>query len=61
MVGATIYNQKDPKNLSYVPVYSITDKDLSKRIQLKENKTLKEKAANYVSEGRAVLTDVICK
>ena len=61
VVGATIYNQKDPKNLSYVPVYSITDKDLSKRIQLKENKTLKEKAANYVSEGRAVLTDVICK
>ena len=47
--------------MSYVPVYSITDKDLSKRIQLKENKTLKEKAANYVSEGRAVLTDVICK
>lgn len=43
MVGATIYNQKDPQNLSYVPVYSITDKDLSKRIQLKENKTLKEK------------------
>ncbi|HHF6436955.1 TPA: hypothetical protein ACPP4D_000039 [Haemophilus influenzae] len=61
VVGATIYNQKDPQNLSYVPVYSITDKDLSKRIQLKENKTLKEKAANYVSEGRAVLTDVICK
>ena len=55
MVGATIYNQKDPQNLSYVPVYSITDKDLSKRIQLKE------KAANYVSEGRVVLTDVICK
>ena len=61
VTGATIYNQKDPQNLSYVPVYSITDKDLSKRIQLKENKTLKEKAANYVSEGRAVLTDVICK
>ncbi|HHF3488313.1 TPA: hypothetical protein ACPKDB_000057 [Haemophilus influenzae] len=61
VVGATIYNQKDPQNLSYVPVYSITDKDLSKRIQLKENKTLKEKAANYVSEGRTVLTDVICK
>lgn len=61
VTGATIYNQKDPQNLSYVPVYSITDKDLSKRIQLKENKTLKEKAANYVSKGRAVLTDVICK
>ena len=61
VTGATIYNQKDPQNLSYVPVYSITDKDLSKRIQLKENKILKEKAANYVSEGRAVLTDVICK
>ncbi|OBX69224.1 hypothetical protein BOO19_02940 [Haemophilus influenzae] len=44
-----------------MPVYSITDKDLSKRIQLKENKTLKEKTANYVSEGRVVLTDVICK
>ena len=61
MVGATIYNQKDPQNLRYVPAYSITDKDLSKRIQLKENKTLKEKTANYVSEGRVVLTDVICK
>ena len=35
--------KKDPQNLGYVPVYSITDKDLSKRIQLKENKTLKEK------------------
>ncbi len=61
MVGATIYNQKDPQNLSYVPVYSITDKDLSKCIQAQENEKLKEKAANYVSEGRAVLTDVICK
>ncbi|HHF3681801.1 TPA: hypothetical protein ACPOHW_001396, partial [Haemophilus influenzae] len=61
VVGATIYNQKDPQNLSYVPVYSITDKDLSKCIQAQENKKLKEKAANYVSEGRAVLTDVICK
>ncbi|BCB67303.1 hypothetical protein HIY_18480 [Haemophilus influenzae] len=61
VAGATIYNQKDPQKLSYVPVYSITDKDLSKRIQLKENKTLKEKTANYVSEGRVVLTDVICK
>lgn len=61
VTGATIYNQKDPQNLSYVPVYSITDKNMSKRIQSQENKKLKEKAANYVSEGRAVLTDVICK
>ena len=61
VTGATIYSRKDPLNVSYVPVYSITDKNLSKRIQLQENKTLKEKAVNHVSEGRAVLTDVICK
>lgn len=41
MARATIYNQKDPQNLSYVPVCSITDKDLSKRIQPQENKKLK--------------------
>lgn len=61
VTGATIYSRKEPLNVSYVPVYSITDKNLSKRIQLQENKTLKEKAVNHVSEGRAVLTDVICK
>lgn len=61
MVGATIYNQKDPQNLSYVPVYSITDKDLSKRIQAQENKKLKETAINHISEGIVVLNDVICK
>lgn len=61
VVGATIYNQKDPQNLSYVPVYSITDKDLSKRIQAQENKKLKETAINHISEGVAVLNDVICK
>ncbi|OBX53896.1 hypothetical protein A9Z58_04420 [Haemophilus influenzae] len=44
-----------------MPVYSITDKDLSKRIQAQENKKLKETAINHISEGIAVLNDVICK
>lgn len=61
MAGATIYNQKDLQNLSYVPVYSITDKDLSKRIQAQENKKLKETTINHISEGIAVLNDLICK
>lgn len=61
VTGAKIYSRKEPQNLSYVPVYSITNKALFERIQLQENKTLKEKAVNHVSEGRAVLTDVICK
>ena len=61
MVGATIYNQKDPQNLSYVPVYSITDKDLSKCIQAQKKKKLKETAINHISEGIAVLNNVICK
>ena len=61
VTGATIYSWKEPQNLSYVPVYSITNKALFERIQLQENKTLKEKAVNDISEGRAVLTDVICK
>ena len=61
VTGATIYSRKESQNLSYVPVYSITNKALFERIQLQENKTLKEKAVNHISEGRAVLTDVICK
>jgi len=44
-----------------VPVYSISDKKVSERIQIIENKKLKEKAVNNVSEGKAVLTEVICK
>ena len=49
------------ENLSYVPVYYISDKKVSERIQIIENKKLKEKAVNNVSEGKAVLTEVICK
>jgi len=41
--------------------YSISDKKVSERIQIIENKKLKEKAVNNVSEGKAVLTEVICK
>lgn len=61
VTGATIYGGKNTQNLSYVPVYSISDKKVSERIQIIENKKLKEKAVNNVSEGKAVLTEVICK
>ena len=61
VTGATIYGGKNTQNLSYVPVYSISDKKVSERIQIMENKKLKEKAVNNVSEGKAVLTEVICK
>ena len=61
MTGATIYGGKNTQNLSYVPVYSISDKKISERIQTIENKKLKEKAVNNVSEGKAVLAEVICK
>ena len=61
VTGATIYSGKNTQNLSYVPVYSISDKKISERIQTIENKKLKEKAVNNVSEGKAVLAEVICK
>ena len=61
VTGATIYGGKNTQNLSYVPVYSISDKKVFERIQIIENKKLKEKAVNNVSEGKAVLTEVICK
>ena len=61
VTGATIYGGKNTQNLSYVPVYSISDKKVSDRIQIIENKKLKEKAVNNISEGKAVLTEVICK
>ena len=61
VTGATIYGGKNTQNLSYVPVYSISDKKVSERIQIMENKKLKEKSVNNVSEGKAVLTEVICK
>ena len=61
VTGATIYGGKNTQNLSYVPVYSISDKKVSERIQIMENKKLKEKAVNNVSEGKAVLAEVICK
>ena len=61
VTGATIYGGKNTQNLSYVPVYSISDKKVSERIQIIENEKLKEKAVNNVSEGKAVLTEVICK
>ena len=48
VTGATIYGGKNTQNLSYVPVYSISDKKVSERIQIIENKKLKEKAVKKV-------------
>lgn len=56
-ISATIYNQKDPQKLCAC-LFNYRQICLN-CIQAQENKS-KGKAANYVSGGRAVLTD-ICK
>lgn len=61
VTGATIYDKKESQNLSYIPVYSISDKKLSKEIQSKEDGHLRERAATHVQEGKSVLQEVICR
>lgn len=60
VTGAKIYQHRDASNVSYVPVYSISDNNLSKKIQSRENKNIKEKVTNHINEGRHLLNDVVC-
>lgn len=61
VTGATIYDKKETKNLSYIPVYSISDQTLSKKIQSQEDNHLRERAVVHVQEGKSVLQEVICR
>ena len=61
VTGATIYDKKETKNLSYIPVYSISDQTLSKKIQSQEDNHLRERAVVHVQEGKSVLQAVICR
>lgn len=58
--GATLYQNRSSDNVSYVPVYSISDPELSRKIQNRENQHLREKAKNHISEARSILNNVVC-
>ncbi|WP_077414811.1 hypothetical protein [Rodentibacter rarus] len=61
ITGASLYRERDPSNMQYVPIYVIKNPHLEKEIREREMKKTKDIARDKIFSSEQLLDKIICK
>ncbi|OOF46828.1 hypothetical protein BKK51_01715 [Rodentibacter trehalosifermentans] len=61
ITGASLYRERDPNNMQYVPIYAIKNPYLEKEIREREMKKTKDIVKDKIFSSEQLLDKIICK